>query len=483
MDTPRKDTDKVDAFDHVQQIIFSDDKPLTGKQMVGIAAGSLVLGFAISMSFRYRVCAPNQFMVRTGMGIDNMSISRKGFVWPFQDSQILDMNPKTYRFDLHNMSKEKVEFNLPVVYTIGPIDPLVDRQAFQRFATTMNSMDDRTLTSTIQGIIEGETRGLTTGLTVEEMFNAKDKFRDTVVTVIQEDLNKGFGLHIYNANIQEMKDYDANNKYFEYRKQRAIETANFEAKVDVARAQREGETGMKEQQRDTRIRVAEMEKQATVVENQQQQDVAQSNALLKKIQEESRLMEQLATINANNESKKREEEMMRDVEERRAERELETLRANDLNKSKVSAERMIVEANGEAESIQRLAHANFIKAQKEADGALYKSQKCAEGIEAMLNAQAAGLANLLDCGAQPDIIKFYLGLEKGLPQELTRLQAEGLRDMKPQVSIWNTGSDANQQDATIPLIKMFQSFAPMMDGMQKHAGQIFGVKNVPDVPK
>jgi flotillin len=63
------------------------------------------------------------------------------------------------------------------------------------------------------------------------MFTAKEKFRKTVVHKIQKDLDDGFGLHIYNANIREMGDYDKDNKYFEYRKKRAIETANFECCV------------------------------------------------------------------------------------------------------------------------------------------------------------------------------------------------------------------------------------------------------------
>lgn len=438
-------------------------KMLAGATAVLVAGASFLAG-------RYVVCKPNQFMVRTGLGIPNMNVSRKGVLWPFQKAQILDMNPRTYSFDLHNMSKGKVEFKLPVVFTIGPKSPIEDAAAFERYATTMNEMDESTLTKTIQGIIEGETRGLTSELTVEEMFTAKEKFRETVVHKIQKDLDDGFGLLIYNANIREMGDYDEDNEYFKFRKQRAIQTANYEAQVDVARAKRDGETGMKEQERDTRIMVSEMERAATLKENEQRGFIAQSNAELAQIREEARKQEQIAKIQADNESLKTEEEMRKIVEERRAQRELERMRADDLNLSKISAERAVVEADGEAQSIRRIADAN-----------LYKSQQEASGILAVLTAQADGLHRLTH-EADPDLLKFYLGLEKNLPQELTRLQAEGLRDMKPTISIWNTGNDANQSDVALPFTRLFQSFAPLMDGMKKNANLDLGRPFRPDMP-
>lgn len=71
---------------------------------------------------------------------------------------------------------------------------------------------DKLCRYTVKGIIEGETRGLTARLTVEEMFNGKEVFREQVIEKLEPDLG-ALGLRIYNANIQEMRDYDANNKY------------------------------------------------------------------------------------------------------------------------------------------------------------------------------------------------------------------------------------------------------------------------------
>ena len=71
---------------------------------------------------------------------------------------------------------------------------------------------------------------LTSTLTIEEIFNAKDKFKEDVVAKIEGHLEQ-LGLKVYNANIREMGDFDEKNMYFAHRKKRAIERANFEAQV------------------------------------------------------------------------------------------------------------------------------------------------------------------------------------------------------------------------------------------------------------
>ena len=105
------------------------------------------------------------------------------------------------------MSKEKVEFNLPVTFTVGPIDPEKDNEGFIRYCQKITEATPKEIEVLIAGIIEGETRGLTAKLTVEEMFNSKEIFKEEVVAFIEKDLNL-LGLTIFNANIKEMSDYD-----------------------------------------------------------------------------------------------------------------------------------------------------------------------------------------------------------------------------------------------------------------------------------
>ena len=49
---------------------------------------------------------------------------------------------------------------------------------------------------------------------------------------VQKDMDR-LGLRIFNANIAEMHDLDAANKYFETLKQKALETAKTEMRIEV----------------------------------------------------------------------------------------------------------------------------------------------------------------------------------------------------------------------------------------------------------
>jgi len=134
---------------------------------------------------RYKVASPHQYLIKTGIGIRDMQVSKNAILWPLQKLSIVDMRPHNYNFELHNMSREKVEFRLPINFTIGPIDPIENPSGFLCFGRRMNEMEPETVNKTILGVVEGETRGLTSVLTIEEMFNAKDRFRNEVVEKIQ----------------------------------------------------------------------------------------------------------------------------------------------------------------------------------------------------------------------------------------------------------------------------------------------------------
>jgi hypothetical protein len=80
-----------------------------GKIAFVVAAG----GFACFAYYRYHVCPPSQFLVKTGLGISDMQIARKTLQWPLQEIRVYNMNPLNYTFHLHNMSSEMVPFRLP----------------------------------------------------------------------------------------------------------------------------------------------------------------------------------------------------------------------------------------------------------------------------------------------------------------------------------------------------------------------------------
>jgi flotillin len=144
--------------------------------------------------------------------------------------------------NLQAMTKEKLQFLLPVVFTIGP--DVNQRGANQRYghyepehtgagsdghpATEDHGLDhrredrgdslmkyamlladsgsskgannDQFLENIVKGIIEGETRVLVSSMTMEEIFTEREVFKRRIFRNIQSELDQ-FGLKIYNANV------------------------------------------------------------------------------------------------------------------------------------------------------------------------------------------------------------------------------------------------------------------------------------------
>lgn len=443
-----------------------------------VFVGLATLGTAGLLAFRYKVCNPDQILVRTGLGIKDMSVTKKGLHWPFQNSSFVSLSPMTFGFDLHNMSSEKVEFKLPIVFTIAPINPSDDLEGFKKYANYMINMGQEETEIAIGGIIEGETRGLTSQLTVEEMFNAKDKFRSDVVEQINQDLN-GIGLRVINANIKEMSDYNDDNKYFEFRKQRAIETANYEAQVDVAEAKRLGEIGIADKEGKIRMAKANIERDAKLEENLRDENIARSNANLAKTRSEAKQIEMIADIEAHNNSKIREEEMKKKVFEMKKQAQIEQRRSEYLVETQVEAESKIVDAEGKANALKVMADAELYRISKEADAELYRrnndsdallynKQKEAEGELNMYEARAEGTRKLFEaCGNDVDTVKFMIGLQYGLYDlygKVAEENAKAVQNLNPKFHIWNTG--ASTENPMNPILNTVQSLAPMIEGLE-----------------
>lgn len=422
----------------------------------GYAFGIGLAAVGVLAVYRYKICEAHEVLVRTGLGIKDMSVTKQGMQWPLQRFIKISLNPRTYQFNLHNMSKGKVEFKLPVVFTFAPYTPTEDEDAFKRYARLLNDITEEEYINTISAVVEGETRGLTAGLSVEEMFSGKDKFKATVTDRIQEDLNK-LGVKIINANIKEMGDYDKDNKYFEYRKQRAIETANYEAQVSVAEAKRMGEVGKKEKETQQRIEIAKLEQEAIIAENLRDQEISKSNAALAVVNAEMTQKSNVADVNSRMEVQKQSAIRERDVDIKRKEQQIENKRASELATASVHAEAIVVDASGRSEAIERLAKAELFKQLREAEG-IYKKYE----------AEANGLQKIMDAGkANPSLAKFYMGMDKDLFEKLADANARAVHGMNPRINIWKTGSDADKNNPIDPILKTIQSFIPALHGLEQ----------------
>ena len=85
---PRKNTEGYSLTDGETRKYIQDSSINGGDTITSTLLGlgtALVIGSGLFLAARYKVSKPEQFLVRTGLGIKDMSISRTGIVFPFQD--------------------------------------------------------------------------------------------------------------------------------------------------------------------------------------------------------------------------------------------------------------------------------------------------------------------------------------------------------------------------------------------------------------
>lgn len=105
------------------------------------------------------------------------------------------------------MTVEKLQFALPAVFTIGPDNNL---ESLKKYAMLLSGNADGTPTSAkgtinpgkrnhvqdiVKGIIEGETRVIVSGMTMEEIFKERHVFKQHVIENVQKELDQ-FGLRM-----------------------------------------------------------------------------------------------------------------------------------------------------------------------------------------------------------------------------------------------------------------------------------------------
>ncbi len=413
---------------------------------LGLMAGATALLFS-----RYKTSRSHEWLVRTGLMVNDIQIGKKFFQFPFQNIDRINMSPSSFKFSVNAMSKEKMEFNFPAVFTIGPKN---DIESLTKFSRYLLNQDNEETNGLIRGIIEGETRSLAANQAIEDIFAARGAFKDDIVKSVQTQLDQ-YGLDIYNANVEELRDSDTSN-YFKSLSQRIKAEAENLAKVQVAEQNKIGNVGSKEREGETRQQVATIEASAALVENSRQQEIIKSSAELEKIRAEQDLIIAQAKIRAEQEALSLKMTLERDVESKRLEMETERQRAEELSKARVQAEKSIKEAQGDADSRK-------IRAEAE----LFAKQKEAEGIQALYEAQARGLEQVVGAfGGDSRALLSYTMLEKGIYEKLAQSNAEAIRGLNPKITVW-TDNPANSMDT---ISKLGKTLIPMMDTIQDQTG-------------
>jgi flotillin len=510
---------------HANQIVNNDNSHHNYQGIINPLDDKILCLFDTFLGFRYIAGNPNQYVVRTGLGIKDVNVKKAVMKKPYQTANIIDITPHNYTFDLHAMSNEKMEFILPGVFTIGPNvvpdDPAKTKSELKKYAIFLIGAN-KSIDGLIKGIIEGETRVLAAGMTIEDIFKNRAHFKEKIIENIHKELEQ-FGLTIFNANIKELQDAQG-SEYFMYMRQKTREGAINQSKVDVAEARLKGTTGEKIREGQTRQQVADVEASTVVAENEKKAIILKSQAELKKAQAEYDKAVGFAELTKVKELEQREHMLSIEVEKINQMKNTEKLRAAQMSDANVKlettkklaeasaeqvkinaaaqAEKIKIDANALAEQIRisaavqaekvkidatasaeqiriaTAARAEQIKidaeAQKQAeiakaDAHLYTKQKEATGIQAVYEAEANGLEKLKATVGADNIVQ-YLMIERGIYQKLAEQNAKAIQGLNPKVTIWNTGPEASNGSVMTPIKEIMKALPPLMTTVQEQTG-------------
>lgn len=434
------------------------------------------------------------------------------------------VQPHDYSMNLQAMTMEKLQFLLPVVFTIGPdvnsrgantrapgtsisdADGLEreDRgDALTKFAMLLadsgnrpeKKMKDTTfLEGIVKGIIEGETRVLVSAMTMEAIFGEREVFKKRIFRNIQSELDQ-FGLKIYNANVKELKDAPE-SIYFASLSRKAHEGATNQARIDVAAAQLRGNVGEAQRKGEQDREIAKINAETAVQKTERDIERATAEAVLATRKTELSRDVEVSQIQASRATELRDEELKRDVEIKRALAEMERLRAKDVVKATIARESQQQAADAKAYEVEAEARAGFARQQQDTDASVYRIKQDADArsyaalkdAEAELQRkvkEAEGLAAMADAYARmgqalggPAGLLQYMMIEKGTYVQLAKANATAINGLQPKISVWNTGAEAGSgggaggegQSSTAAMRNIYQMLPPLMTTINEQTG-------------
>ncbi|KAI0874800.1 hypothetical protein GGS24DRAFT_457743 [Hypoxylon argillaceum] len=445
----------------------------------------------------YKIAAPDEYLAITGMNVKNVLITKAAWVWPFQRCTRFSVQPHDYAMNLQAMTKEKLQFLLPVVFTIGPdvnarganarfgeSSPVGDHagdedrgDALMKYAMLLANSSGKHdeaqyLENIVKGLIEGETRVLVSSMTMEEIFTEREEFKRRIFRNIQVELDQ-FGLKIYNANVKELKDA-AGSTYFQSLSQKAHEGATNQARIDVAEAQLLGNVGEADRRGHQERQIAKINAETAVQKTDRDIERATAEANLSTQKANLKRDVDIARIQATRATEARDEDLKKDVEVKRAAAELERLRADDVVKATISREAKQQAADARAYEIEAEAKAQFESASMVANANLQKQLKEAEGITAM----AEAYSKLGQAFGGPDNLLRYMMIEKGTYIELAKANASAVKGMQPKISVWTTGAEGGSgadgkgagHDSAATMRNVYQMLPPLMSTIHDQTG-------------
>ncbi|MDR2683398.1 MAG: flotillin family protein [Dysgonamonadaceae bacterium] len=429
----------------------------------------------IGILSRYRKCKSDEILVIYGKTGGNKSSKciqgGAAFVIPIlQGYAYMSLKPLQFDCNLQKaLSSQNIRVDVPTTVTVGIS---TEQDVMQAAAERILGLGRTEIEDLVRDIVYGQMRTIIADMTIEKLNADRDEFLVKAKGLIDSELRK-IGLYLININITDIRDEAGYIVQLGKKDQaKAINQAN----IEIANAEREGETKVAEQlkiknsmiaetkkeeliaianaQRDQSISVAQAESerdskvaeamkdrdisvasfdsQARIGEIEASKKVTVSNAELEVIKAEAQGKALSADERAKAEIEKNKELARKEAEEARAKRTEAALKAEQIVPAEIAKQQKLIDAQAYQLKLEKEAEANANQQRIEAQGRA--DAYAAEGRGKGDAVKAEGLA-------QAEVIREQ-GLAKAAAEKASLLaQAEGFEAMvkvaenNPQVAI------------------------------------------------
>ena len=369
---------------------------------------------------RIRTCPSDRILVKYGqVGGDRMANAIHGgttFVWPvIQGFRYLDLTPMTVDIDLRGaLSKQNIRVNVPSRFTFGIG---TQQELMNSAAERLLSLDTPQIEETAKDIIYGQLRATIAMMDIEEINSDREKFESRVLENIESELMK-VGLNLINVNISDITDESG---YIEALGQRAAAEAINQAKVQVARQDRDGAVGSAQAVQEQRVSVAEANARAVTGENQASAVEAASEADLREAQAEAKRRGDAAESVKEAAAEQEGYVAERDAEVARADRDRAREYANVVVPAEIERDRVRTEAEGEKQR-------EVLAGEAEGDAMRARLEGEAEGRKEILTKMAEGFRDIvLAAAGSPDKAAQLMIVDK--LEQIAQVQASAISNI------------------------------------------------------
>ncbi len=390
-----------------------------------LVTAAITLGITAIFTFifkaLYKRCPSNKILAVYGKTRGNSFVKcyhgGGKLIWPLiQDYAFIDLTPRTIHIPLKSaLSLQNIRINVPSTFTIA-VD--VSEDSMNNAAIRLLGLSAQDIELMAVEIITGQLRLTVASLTIEQINQDREKFLEAIRAHIDPELKK-IGLCLINVNITDITD---ESHYIESIGKKAASLAINQAKIDVAEAEKRGDIGKAEAEKEQRISVSTFNTQAVEGENKALADMAYYNASLAEKSAEAQMRGKVAEQNS-----------YAQIQHAKALAETKRLEAEIIIPKEIEKKKITIDAQALAEKMKQ-------EALGEAEAILTIKKAEAEGIAQVLTAKALGYTRLIEaCGNDAQAAANMLMIEK--LEQIASLQAEAIKNIKiDKITVWDSGS-------------------------------------------